>query len=105
LKLIRFTDSLNVPGRIDASGFVTPVPPPTLSIVRAGSNGVTLTWSAIDGRSYNIQSKANLKDAYWSTNFIPDVIGTNNTASCTDILGTNSHRHYRVLLRPGAIGN
>ena len=105
LKLIRFTDSLNVPGRIDASGFVTPVPPPTLSLVANGSNCVTLSWDAIDGRSYNIQSKANLKDAYWSTNFISDVIGTNNAASCTDTLSTNSHRLYRVQLKPVSIGN
>ena len=105
LSLIRFADFLEVPGRIDANGFVTPVPPPTLSIKPTGSDRMVLTWGAIDGRSYNIQNKATLKDANWRTNSIQDVIATNNTASFTDNIGTNRSRFYRVLLRPVAINN
>jgi hypothetical protein len=104
LGLMRFTDFLDVPGRIDANGFVTPVPPPTLSIVANGSTNVMLTWGSIDGRTYNIQRKTNPNELYWSTNFVQDVIATNGAASFTDNVGTNRNHYYRVLLRPVGIG-
>jgi autotransporter-associated beta strand protein len=103
LGLMNFFNFLNVPGVIDANGFVTPVPAPTLSAALSGSNHVKLTWGAINGRSYNIQYKTNLNDAVWSTNSILDVIATSNTASYTDNISTNGHRFYRILLRPVVI--
>jgi autotransporter-associated beta strand protein len=103
LGLMNFYDSLNVPGSIDANGFVTPVAPPTLSVAPTGSNSMVLSWSAIKGRSYNVQFKTNLNDAYWLTNSIQDVVATTNLASFTDVIGTNSHGFYRILLRPVVI--
>ena len=103
LRLMNFYNSLNVPGSIDANGFVTPVAPPSLSLVPAGSNSMVLNWGAINGRSYNIQFKTNLSDAYWQTNSVQDVVATTNTASFSDNIGTSSHRFYRILLRPVVI--
>ncbi|MGD0259190.1 MAG: hypothetical protein ABSD29_05120 [Verrucomicrobiota bacterium] len=92
-------EKVNVPGNIDANGFVTPVFP-TLSVVPSGTNNVTLTWNAINGRYYNIQCKTSLNDPYWSTNFVKNFLATNTTASFTDTIGTNSHRCYRIQLMP-----
>jgi hypothetical protein len=105
LGLICFSDFLAVPGIIDAQGFVTPQPVAPLSIVANGANSVKLTWAALNGRNYNIQTKSSLTDAYWSTNSIKDVAGANNAASFTDTVGTNRHRIYRVRLQPPSVGN
>ena len=104
LGLLRFTGFLDVPGRIDANGFVTPVPPPTLSIAPSGSNTVMLTWDAINGRTYNIQFKANLKDASWNTNSIQNVVATDSTISIINTNDTTSHRYYRIQLEPAEFG-
>jgi autotransporter-associated beta strand protein len=100
LSLIQFTDFLSVPGNINANGFVTPAFPALSAVVPSGSNTVTLTWNAINGRYYNIQCKTNLTDLYWSTNFVKNVLATNTSASFTDTLGTPSHRYYRLQLMP-----
>ena len=105
LGLIRFYNFLDVPGAIDAHGFVTPQPVAPLSIVANGSSSVKLTWAALNGRNYNIQTKSSVTDAYWTTNSIQDVTGANNTASFTDTVGTNRHRIYRVRLQPLSVGN
>ena len=60
LGLIRFYNFLDVPGAIDAHGFVTPQPVAPLSIVANGANSVKLTWAALNGRNYNIQTKSSL---------------------------------------------
>jgi autotransporter-associated beta strand protein len=88
-----------LPAKIDSHGFVTPGPP-NLSIVQSGTNSVKVTWGAINGSHYNVQFKTNLNDAFWMTNSILDVTGTNNAASFTDTIGTNKHRIYRILARP-----
>ena len=99
LALLRFTSSLEVPGRIDANGFVTPAPPPTLSITRGNPTGMKITWDAISGRFYNLQYRANPTTAAWITNAITDIVATNTTVSYTDNPGTNRQRFYRVRLK------
>jgi hypothetical protein len=99
LALLPFTASLDVPGSIDANGFVTPVPPPTLSIKPGDPTGMTITWNAISGRTYNLQYKTNLTDGSWITNAITDIVATNTTVSHTDNPGTNGPRFYRVRLK------
>ena len=108
LGLLRFNGFLDVPGRIDADGFVTPLPPPTLSIAPSGLNTMMLTWDAINGRTYNVQFKANLTDASWNSNSVQNIVATNNTASfadTADTVGTNSHRFYRIQLEAPSFGN
>ena len=102
LGLMRFTGFLDVPGRIDANGFVTPARP-ILSIVATDTNHVKLTWDAISGRYYSILFKANLNDASWTTNSTT-VNATSNTVSFTDTIGANRHRFYRVQLLPSQPG-
>jgi len=105
LGLIQFHDYLDVPGKIDAAGFVTPLPPPTLSIAVESPGAVRVTWEAINGRNYIVQCKTNSHEVYWNTNFVQDVVATNNRASFVDTLSENSRRFYRVSLWPVAVGN
>ena len=99
LALLRFSAALDVPGKIDANGFVTPVPPPTLAIKTTGTTNVTLTWNAVSGRTYNVQHKSSLADSYWITNDITDIVVTNTTGSYTESFDTNKHRVYRLRLK------
>jgi autotransporter-associated beta strand protein len=99
LNLIQFSDFLDLPGVIDATGYVTPMPATTVTAVLKGSTGVTLSWGAISNRSYNIQFKVQLSDV-WNSNSIRDVVAASANATFTDLIGTNAHRYYRIMLRP-----
>jgi autotransporter-associated beta strand protein len=103
LGLIQFDSYLGVPGKIDANGFVTPVLP-TLSIAASGSNSVKLTWNALSGRQYSLQSKTTPATTGWITNS-DNIPATNITASFTDTMVTNGCRYYRVGLKPITYGN
>src|ERR1035437_4445259 len=79
--------------------------PPTLSIKPGNPSGMTISWNAISGCTYNLQYKANLATAAWITNAITDIVATNTTVSHTDNPCTNRHRIYRVRLKEPSIGN
>ena len=99
LALIDFKDFLDTPGQIDSQGFVTPVFPVIQSIVPASPASVTITWSTVTNRDYQVQYKLNLNDASWKNGAM--IITTNNTtATFTESIGTNSHRFYRITLLP-----
>jgi hypothetical protein len=54
-------------------------------------------WSAVPGRSYQIQFRNELADTTW-TSLPGTVIATNTTASKFDDTGGSAHRFYRVML-------
>jgi hypothetical protein len=37
-----------------------------ISSIRAGANGITLTWSSISNRTYRIACKGNVNELVWS---------------------------------------
>jgi hypothetical protein len=65
--------------------------------VVAGST-VTLSWTAIPGRTYRVQYKTDLNENNWSE-LGDNIIATGNTASKTDAMVGNI-RFYRVELLP-----
>jgi hypothetical protein len=105
LGLIRFVDYLDVPGKIDNNGYVTPVPGPTVSVSLTEAGGVMLNWNAIVGRTYNIQCKTNLNQPSWNADFTTDVVATNAMTSFTDTFNPSSRRFYRVGLRSVSVGD
>ena len=105
LGLIRFVDYLDVPGRIDSKGYVTPVPGPSLSVSLTEAGGVMLNWNAIVGRTYNIQCKTNLNQPSWNSDFTTDVVATNAMTSFSDTFNPSNRRFYRVGLRPVSVGD
>jgi hypothetical protein len=77
LAQIRFADFGNAPGRINASGFLTPDVLAITTILKGGGT-VRITWASVNGRNYRVQHKENLEAAAW-TDFTPDVAATTAT--------------------------
>ena len=63
---VRVTDN-GTPALSDTRTFnVTVLAPPTLQSITAGTNSVTLSWSAIPGAIYRVQAKDSPSDADWT---------------------------------------
>jgi hypothetical protein len=58
-----------------------------------------ITWSAIPGKTYSLQSKDNFEDPAWTT-AIPSLTATGALATGANLLGTSTQRFYRVYLIP-----
>jgi hypothetical protein len=71
--------------------------PPFLSIARAGTNAI-VSWSALPGRTYRLETNAVLGTALW-TNAGPDITATGPTASKTNHIA-GPRNFYRVKLLP-----
>ncbi|HWH71516.1 MAG TPA: cadherin repeat domain-containing protein, partial [Candidatus Sulfotelmatobacter sp.] len=76
--------------------FTVSVLPRPEATIRTSAGVVSLTWSAIAGTTYRVQSKTNLDPVTW-TDLSPEVVASGSTASLTDAAaGTNVTRFYRV---------
>jgi uncharacterized repeat protein (TIGR03803 family) len=73
--------------------------PPVFQLVSQTGNMLTLTWSAIVGRSYQLQRKTDLDQPAWIDWGSP-VIATNATMTSSDVLGPVAHQFYRIALLP-----
>jgi len=96
--LMQFAQFANLPGQIDSQGFVTPALPVLLPLVRTDASTVQLSWTAVVGRTYRVQSKTNLSTGGW--NDLADVYASTSPASHTDFSATGSQRYYRVMVVP-----
>jgi hypothetical protein len=67
-------------------------------IVKAG-NGLTLSWSAVASRSYQLQFTTNLAQATWKNLGAP-LTATNGMVQTSDAPGPDARRFYRVALLP-----
>jgi subtilisin-like proprotein convertase family protein len=74
--------------------------PPIMSQPTLASSNVTLSWSAIAGRSYRVQYKSDLNSTNW-TDLAGDVaaVGTNAISVDTTVSGA-TRRFYRVQVLP-----
>ncbi len=95
---MQFAEFNNLPGQISASGFVTPAIPVFTQINRSGTT-VNLTWTAVNGRTYHVQSKDSITQAGWDDQF-PDVTASGDTASFMDSNATVTQRYYRLIVQP-----
>lgn len=68
-----------------------------LSVASLSAGTSAVIWSAVPGRSYQIQFKNNLADTAW-TNLPGTVIATDTTASKLDDTAGSAYRFYRVML-------
>jgi autotransporter-associated beta strand protein len=96
LAQIQFANYNNAPGKIDASGYVAPALPVITSVTK-NNNSVTLTWQAINGKTYRVEYKLNLKDTSW-TALTPNVTASGNTATYVDSTATAVQRFYRIAI-------
>jgi hypothetical protein len=73
--------------------------PPVIESIVVTGNVVTLTWSALPGRSYRIQYADTLVEPNWN-DATPDVNADQATATASYAIGDSRQRFYRVLLLP-----
>jgi autotransporter-associated beta strand protein len=94
---MQFADFLNLPGAIDASGYVIPnLPRLTQSPPSGGA--AHLVWTAVNGRTYRVWSTDALPANTWSN--LGDVYATDVTASYDDYTPNPNGRFYRVEVLP-----
>jgi hypothetical protein len=70
-----------------------------ITTIAVSNNVVALKWSALSGRSYNVEYKNSLSDSNW-TPLATNIVATTNSAFASDIVGTNTQRIYRIVLQP-----
>jgi hypothetical protein len=73
------------------------LPPQVQAVAQAGST-LMFTWSAMTGKTYQVQYSAGLAPANW-TNLGNPITATSATTTALDSM-TNSQRFYRVVLLP-----
>ncbi len=78
---------------------VLPPPPPAFQKVIQTNGVCRFTWSAVIGRSYQVQYNTNLAQAAWS-NLGSTIVATNSAMTTSDAIGSNRMRFYRVQLLP-----
>jgi hypothetical protein len=83
---------LNVPGAIVATL-------PVFQMMRKTNNVLTFSWSAVAGRTYQLQFKTNLNQLNWN-NLGGAITASGSTASAIDSIVTNKQRFYRVGMLP-----
>ena len=76
-----------------------PAPPLLLATATPAAAQLTLTWTSIPGRSYQVQFKTDLTQPTW-TNFGNPLLATTPLSSASDPLTSAPQRFYRVLLLP-----
>jgi hypothetical protein len=86
-----------VTAKANCSGPVLQSAPPVIGPVSLANGMVTVSWTAVPGVTYCLQSKSTLKDSNWTT--IPgNVTASDTTASKEDPIGPNAQRVYRVMI-------
>jgi len=94
---VRVTDN-GVPSSSDTQSFkIVVAPPPTIESVVSSNGNVTIDWSAIAGRTYRVQFKADLTETTWN-DLAGEVLATEATAMKTDFSVSANQRYYRVVL-------
>jgi hypothetical protein len=61
------------------------------------NNIAVITWTAIPGRSYRLQTKDNLPSPDW-TDVLPDIIASYSRVTVTNKITGAPQRFYRVML-------
>jgi uncharacterized repeat protein (TIGR03803 family) len=83
-------------GNIFRLSFAT-TPPPVFESATKGNGKINLTWSAVPGRLYEVQSTTNLSQPNWAAQGAA-VAATNDVFSASEILSTTGQKFYRLSL-------
>jgi hypothetical protein len=97
--LLRATDG-GSPALSDTRLFeIVATPSLQITSIAVSNEIVSLHWSAMASRSYSIQFKDSLSEPDWAL-LTTNIVATNNSASMSDPIGTNTQRIYRIVLEP-----
>ncbi len=83
---------LNVPGVIATAA-------PVFQTMRKANGVLTFSWSAVSGKTYQLQFKTNFDQLNWN-NLGGIITASGSSASATDSIGADKQRFYRVGLLP-----
>jgi len=72
-------------------------PSPGFQSVTRSSGQIVLTWSAIPGRSYQVQTTTNLSQGNWTALGVP-LTATSTILSTTNVLPQTGQKFYRLDL-------
>jgi hypothetical protein len=76
---------------------VFPVPLPTIQTIQQVGSTVEISWNALSGLVYQVQSATNLLQAQW-TDLGATITATGDSASATQDIGGGVQQFYRVVL-------
>jgi uncharacterized repeat protein (TIGR03803 family) len=82
-----------------AEAVLTIVPAPVFQKVSIGNGAIHLTWTAEEGKGYQLQYRTNLIASPWFNLGAP-LTATGSTVSTFDPIDSKAQRFYRVLLLP-----
>jgi hypothetical protein len=95
---VRVTDS---GGNLASVDYLTRIemPPPVIQTVQQIGSSLILTWSAIEGQTYQVESASDLNQRLWA-NSGDFIIATGITAATSVSMGPDPQRFYRVVCLP-----
>ena len=79
--------------------FIFSVPPPRIESISVSGSAVTISWSALVGQRYRLQSKDGPGSGAWQ-DVVPDVIASSATAAASVTYEGVPLRLYRVMQVP-----
>jgi subtilase family serine protease len=71
---------------------------PVITSETLSGNILTMVWSSVAGRTYQVQYKTGLGQTNWT--LLTTVVAAGSTSSTTDLITSGRQRFYRVLLLP-----
>jgi len=76
---------------------ITDVPAPVIEGVAVGNNVAVITWTAVPGQTYRLQTKDNLASPDWN-DVLPDILASDSKVTVTNNIAGAPQRFYRVML-------
>jgi len=77
-----------------------PEPQPVIQAIGLSNGVVSITWTAVTGRTYRVEYRADVVAGTIWSNLPPDVTAANSTATATNAVGAAAQGFYRVRLLP-----
>jgi uncharacterized repeat protein (TIGR01451 family) len=96
---VRVTDN-GSPALADTKTFdLAVVSRPFIAGITVHDGVVTVSWDAVPGQAYRLQSTTNLTSGIWEA-AAPDIVAANDNAAQTNAVGSNPVQFFRVLVLP-----
>ena len=96
---IRVTDDGSPPMSDSKSFTIVVAAPPVIQSIAASRDNVTITWTAIAGKVYQVEYKSDLAASTWNV-LSGDVTASTDSAAKADVTASTARRFYRIVAVP-----